>query len=498
MKKMILCFIAVFTAMTMQAQEIDWAGLRTFTDELESLQGEFVSCDTMTHRELLDDLGTEIISYSDTDALFAQLDKKDFRLIKISSTDGIGRESIYKVLDKYEVTTAEMLFGIPLLLCNRSHGAQAMLFVGDKASLMVMDYGDSMEVLYLNTDLMEIIKEVFTAMMINGDGGNITIGESGDLQFSYSFSRTTEAITTERKANEGEESKVYSFNQQSDGTDPYECFNEEVIEIASKTAASSIPSGVQEVADLEKPSFIANLETGRINVAIPAVPEEVRKEMRPYAAYGVYDWINSLGFGKGMEDHTNQASGIVLPEDVAMEYAKKHWPQERWNGEGFSPIYKGICQLEFQGGTPAVLYRHSKSEAGYKDMLKDLGFLFKLELGDTYKNLKVTQQSEREGRRFVQLYGEGGILMCVFDSPEDKYCHMSILVGGGGAFKQAVNEYIIGGEKGIAEKCNVIIGPDPTDGSHGIRFTTEEYFFAGKAHKNGVHIDFKYWDLYTK
>ena len=25
-----------------------------------------------------------------------------------------------------------------------------------------------------------------------------------------------------------------------------------------------------------------------------------------------------------------------------------------------------------------------------------------------------------------------------------------------------------------------------------------EYFFAGKSHQNGVHIDFRYWDLYTK
>ena len=497
MKRMILYFIAACTAMAMQAQEIDWAGLRTFTDELEALHGEHVACTTMTFLELLQYLDAEIIMENAEDqARFVELDKKDFRLIRTTSCDATGYESIYKVLDKYDVTAAEVLFGIPLLLCNRSRGDQAVLFIGDEVSLLILDQGDTMEVLYVNTDLMEIIKEVFTAMMINGNGGNITIGESGDLQFSYSFSRTTESITTERKANEG---KVYSFDQQSDGTDPYERFNEEVIEIASKTAVSSIPTGAQEIADLEKPAFIVNLETGRINVAIPVVPEEVRKEMQTYAAYGVYDWINGLGFGKGaMTDGADQKSEIILPEDVARLYAVEHQPQEKRNEEGYSPLFKAIYQKEYQGGTPAVLYRHSKNEAGYKDMLRDLGFLFKLEQGDTYKNLKVTQQSEREGRRFVQLYGEGGILMCVLDSPEDKYCHMSILIGGGGAFKQAVNEYVIGGEKGIAGKCNIIIGPDPADGSHGIRFTTDEYFFAGKSHKNGVHIDFKYWDLYTK
>ena len=73
MKKMILCFIAaVCTAMTMQAQEIDWTGLTIFAEELEALQDEHVSCDTMTHRELLDYLDTEIISDSVTDALLAK------------------------------------------------------------------------------------------------------------------------------------------------------------------------------------------------------------------------------------------------------------------------------------------------------------------------------------------------------------------------------------------------------------------------------------------
>ena len=489
---MIVCLIAVCSAMVMQAQEIDWVGLTKFFDELESLQGEHVSCDTMTHRELLDYLGTEIVS--DADELFTKLDKKDFRLINIGSPDGIGRESIYKVLDKYEVTTAEVLFGIPLLLCNRSNGDLVVLFVGDKASLMILDYGDSIEVLYLNSDLMMIFKEIFTSMMINGDGGKISIGASGDLQFSYSFKRTRD----EQEEDE-EEPKVYSFDQQSSGNDPYERFNEEVGKVAARAAIPDFSELNKEIEKLGKPSFLLIPGTDCYNVFTPSVPEEIRKEMQPYAAYGVYDWINGLGFGKGaMTDDADQKSEIILPEDVARLYAATHLPQEKWNEEGYSPMLKAIYQKEYQGGTPAVLYRHSKNEVGYKDMLSDLGFLFKLELGDTYKNLKVTQQSEREGKRFVQLYGEGGILMCVFDSSEDKYCHMSILVGGAGGFEQAVNEYVIGGERDFATRCNIIINSDVADGSGGIHFTTDEYFFAGKSHKSGVHIDFKYWDLYTR
>ena len=46
MKKMILWLAAVCTTMMMQAQEIDWTGLNQFSDELEALQGNHVSCDT--------------------------------------------------------------------------------------------------------------------------------------------------------------------------------------------------------------------------------------------------------------------------------------------------------------------------------------------------------------------------------------------------------------------------------------------------------------------
>ena len=495
MKKMILCIMVVCSAMAMQAQEIDWKGLTRFADELESLQGEHVSCDTMTYRDFLDYLGTLIVG--DADELFSQMDKKNFQLINISSPDGIGRESIYKVLDKYEVTTAEMLFGIPLLLCNRSNSDLVdlvVLFVGDQASLMVLDYGDSIEVLLLNSDLMEIVKEIFTSKMTNGDEVKISIGNSGDLQFNYSFKRTWD----EQEESE-EEPKVYSFDQQSSRNDPYDRFYEEVGKMTSNAATPDLSALAHEIEKLEKPSFLFIPETDRYHVFVPSLPEEIREGMQPHAAYGVYDWINALGFGKGaMKDNADQKSEIILPEDVVRLYAVKHLPQEKWNEEGYSPMLKAIYQKEYQGGTPAVLYRFSKSEAGYKDMLADLGFLFKLELGDTYRNLKVTQQSERNGKRFVQFYGEGGILMCVFNSPVDHYCHMSIIVGGSSGFEQAVNEYVFGGERDIATRCNIIINSDLSGDSCGIHFTTDEYFFAGKSHKNGVHIDFRYWDLYTK
>jgi hypothetical protein len=90
------------------------------------------------------------------------------------------------------------------------------------------------------------------------------------------------------------------------------------------------------------------------------------------------------------------------------------------------------------------------------------------------------------------LWGEGGISVCLFDSPADKYCHFSVVVGGTDAFEKAVNEYAFGGERGFAEKCNIIIDSDLSNNSYGIHFTTDDYFHAGRTHRNGVHIDFGY------
>ena len=74
MKKMILWLAAVCSAMAMQAQEIDFEGLKAFAEELEALQDEHVSCDTMAYREFLDYLGTLIVG--DADELFSRWTRK--------------------------------------------------------------------------------------------------------------------------------------------------------------------------------------------------------------------------------------------------------------------------------------------------------------------------------------------------------------------------------------------------------------------------------------
>jgi hypothetical protein len=69
---------------------------------------------------------------------------------------------------------------------------------------------------------------------------------------------------------------------------------------------------------------------------------------------------------------------------------------------------------------------------------------------------------------------------------------MSIIIGGVSGFEQAVNEYRFGGEKDFAKRCNIVIDSDLRNNSYGIHFVNDEYFYAGKSHKNGVHIDFGY------
>ena len=138
------------------------------------------------------------------------------------------------------------------------------------------------------------------------------------------------------------------------------------------------------------------------------------------------------------------------------------------------------------------LPRFSQNELGYNDMLRDLGYLFGLQPGAKHRGLEVTQQVENGGKRFVQLWGEGGVIVSLFDSPQDKYSHFSVVIGGVDGFEKAVDEYLFGGERDFSKKCNIVIDSDLGNNSYGIHFIAEDYLFAGKSHKNGVHIDFGY------
>ena len=471
MKKIFAVIVALVFTVNFQAQEVDSLGLKVFLNDLKALKGEHVEFESSGLEGFFDEirgqfpgeltLDSDMLSifHSSLDYMLGGIITSSYEFVQMASKDETGYDAICEVLDKYDVTATEELFGIPLTANSREDGEQQIIFIGKQNTLIVHDEGDSVEIIYGNFNILDVLKNIMTSLMDDFGDGLIEVKAVGGIDLNFA----TESNETDKSGLVIQKEKTENYRFEVDG--------------------------------IHLPSFVEDSATGKQVVAIPVVPSELKWRMQPFAVYNVYDWINETGFGKGaQEGECGQISRIITPSDVAKEYANRNLPREKWYDEGYSEEKKELFSLIFQGGTPAVLYRFSLNDAGYKDMLSDLGFLFGLDEGDTYKNLEVFQQITRsDGKRLVQLFGEGGVLMCLYDSPVDKYCHMSILVGGG-EFGNAVNDYTFGGERNIAEKCNVIIDGNLNDNSYGIHFTSDEYWFAGKAHRNGVHIDFGYSD----
>ena len=96
-------------------------------------------------------------------------------------------------------------------------------------------------------------------------------------------------------------------------------------------------------------------------------------------------------------------------------------------------------------------------------MTDAFGFLFDLGLKDVYNGFKVIQRCDRNGKRFVQLYGEGNVMLTVLDIPATDYFIMTVTVGGEKDFEEAVNTYSINSETGIAQKNIIILNQDGID-----------------------------------
>ena len=504
------------------AQEVDVDGIKSFVNEMMSLGGEHVECEIMGYDEILGDIVKQIEEQTgdDVSEAFANyaLGDSQWQAVLLTSSDEEGYNAIYEFIDKYDITVTEELFGIPLTINQREEGSSNILFTGNGHTLKVEDDVDSKEVsiIYSNCNIMDVLRQAMMLMMCGLDEDMLDIEDVGDFYYSFSFDDSEEPVIDDAQDAVAEcatgsdvlsvitdsyNRKINSIQSRLNFVDDEEQREELMGEISDlrEEMEDELENMQQEIAQLDEPSFVEISSTGEYFLAIPTVTEEMKQNMKPYALCGVYDWINSTGFCKGASlNNFDQISCIVTPRDVAMQYAIRHYPRNQWYDDGFSAEYKAIAVSQYQGGTPAVLYRFSQSETGYNDMLCDLGFLFELELGAMYRNLEVTQQSVNNGNRFVQLWGEGGVLMCLIDVPTEKYCHMSIMIGGTTGFEQAVNNYNFSGETGFAEKCNIIIDSDLSNGSYGIHFTDDEYFYAGKLHRNGVHIDFRYFEKYTR
>ena len=524
MKRTIYVIMAFLFAAGLQAQVVDQKGLDAFIDELKKLNGEHVECTweshdklatedseaSSAHLEFLPDMLN--ISVGGTDFELASICKADttFRFVVANSNDDVGYKMICAVLDKYEAAESEELFGIPLMANNREDGEQQIVYMAGRHTLLISDDGEDISVLYGTFNLMECFQNLLGRMPLVGDAdvemlGGINFSVSVDDKTALDKSPGYPGASPEeimRFAREITDENIASLESRfcNAGSDGEREEHAAMVAEFKSEMDDNLEELKEKLDELEGPEFIEIIPgTDEYYVAIPKVSPELETAMKPYAKSGIYDWINSTGFGCGAKKGSvDQISCIVTPHDIAREYVTRNLPRDRWFDDGFTPNYKEIAAKEYQGGTPAVLYRFSHNEQGYNDMLSDLGWIFGLEPGEKHWNLEVTQRSENNGKRFVQLWGEGGVLVCLFDSPADKYCHFSVIVGGVSGFEKAVNEYFFGGERDLAKKYNIIIDSDLSNNSYGIHFTSDDYFYAGRSHKNGVHIDFGYARKFTE
>ncbi len=523
MKKYIITLLTLlaFGTPTIMAQEADKVALKNFLNELKKLDGRGVTYEEIKQERLQSILVKQV--NEQTDNLLGSLEGenifgKEFTMINISSDDNEGYNKLRTLLELYDAYASDELFGLPLTANNREDGIETVVFLSDNHSIMIEDAIDdeSIEILYCNYNLMKIIENIlsdFVGRIEQKLNESMTDNLHGykDINFSLSLfnddiitfnGKRAEAPTPQPVEAVGcNASQILAavsgsydnrIKKLADSTQEEADIQEHIKELKEEKS-QELEELKESLAEIDIPSFIENPLTEEVYIAIPTLSAEYAALQSPQAKNGIYDWIASTGFCKGAEKNLDQASAIITPEDVLQKYAALYLPKEQWLFDGYAN-FKEEFITKYQGGTPAVLYRKSLSQKGYDEMLADLKPLFDLEFEEKYRNLEVTQKSRQEtsGNRFLRLYGEEDITIYLLDCPKDKQCLMAILIGPRD-FKKAVNDYIVGGEKDIADRYNIIIN------ENGIRFTTEEYYFAPEKHKNGVHIDFditkKYFDL---
>lgn len=495
MKKIIIALLALLTmsAPTVNAQEADTLAIKAFLKKLKKLESNSISYEVITGEKLQNMLVEQLNEQTDNvlgNFKGKNLFGKEFTMINISSEDEEGYNKVRTLLEQYDAYESEELFGIPLTANNREDGSESVVYMSENHSILINDEFDeeSIEVLYCNYNLMNILKTILVGFTeeINV---SLSLFNNGNITFN---SKKAESPTPQPVEAVGcnapqilaavSESYDNMIKQLEERTQDEE--TQERIEELKEEKSESLEELESTLATIDIPSFIENPLTQEVYIAVPTLSTELAALQSPQAKNGIYDWIASTGFCKGAENNLDQKSDIITPDDVLMKYAIEYLPKEQWLFDGYT-----TCKEEFitkyQGGTPAVLYRKSETPKGYNDMLADLKPLFDLEFEEKYNNLEVTQKSQREtsGNRFLRLYGEGDISIYLLDCPKEKLCLMAIVIGQSD-FKKAVNDYRVGGEKNVADRYNIIIS------ENGIRFTTEEYFFSPKKHKNGLHIDF--------
>lgn len=458
MKKTFIIFAALFLSVTgIAAQNND---IEKFWKELKALEGNEVECEAYDAgsyvmeqfmSQLVRQLGEEAAEELLED--FPQIGKGQ-RLLVLETDGEEGYRRVCSIVEKYEIDTAEELFGIPLMINNRDEGEQQIIFSNDDYTLIFNDEPEDSfyEISIASCNIIDLLQKTMLGVMegLDGDSYDISVGD-GYISYSYS-------VNGDENNNDNEEKPCTTVADN----------------MIKKPAAGNV--GLCYDNEILEPSLLLN-DNGEYIVAIPALTDEDKRICCPYAVNGIYDWINETGFGKGGGENPHQRSEIVTPSRVVKEYFRvKNAPT--LSIEHPSEGMRKHLAAEYQGGTPAVLYRKSLTPEGYRDAMSDFAPFFALENGDRFKNLKVVNRYDSpDGTRFVQLYGDSCVLVCLYDSPAEECCSMSITVGDNDAFASAVNSYRANGEGDLARKCRITVGDNGIGFSNGNLMNPRGVFF---------------------
>ena len=203
-----------------------------------------------------------------------------------------------------------------------------------------------------------------------------------------------------------------------------------------------------------------------------------------------YDFFNMIRLKRKLQ--YADVVELITPEDVAEQYMIKNFPKEKWLLKGYPENVKEIYKQKYPGGTPAILYAVANGRTAYKRMTEEFDFLFNLALNGEYNGFKVVQQSKRNGRRYVQLYGKESSMVTVVDLPEKNCCKLLVNIGSGEEFAKALNIFTINEETdNICRKCIITIDEKGMD----IRMPDNT---ADETKSNGLRFNFRLKEMFLK
>ncbi|MBR5893409.1 MAG: hypothetical protein IKZ37_07230 [Bacteroidaceae bacterium] len=168
MKKIFaMAVLAALTLCTATAQE---NSIRILLDELAQLNGEDVEYELVSD-SMINGFIDQIEAMTATDSghkLFIT------EYATISSTTSQGYSQICNILDKYDVSATEELFGIPLINNVRAEGEQQIIFADSEHSLIITEDFDQQHVFiaYTNGNIINF-SQTALLMMLNAIGGNL-------------------------------------------------------------------------------------------------------------------------------------------------------------------------------------------------------------------------------------------------------------------------------------------------------------------------------------